>query len=144
MTFEAGKTYKTRDGHEAIIYAIHEGQKFPIHGAIKSQPGIWISQDWTDWGFVFGEGYESSSDLMPPEPEPETPDLDQIMRWYHGKDGGGSGFPRVAREVIKWERARLSTEPTDEMIKKCWRMWGDGEKFYSVIRKALEMQAGRS
>lgn len=43
--FEAGKTYKTRDGREARIYATDAGGDFPIHGAMKY--GIaWVSQSW--------------------------------------------------------------------------------------------------
>lgn len=56
--FEVGKTYKTRDGHEAVIYAFYPNQEWCYHGAIKFEDD-WLVTNWTKEGAIL--------DLMPPE-----------------------------------------------------------------------------
>ncbi len=72
--FEAGKEYKTIGGRTARIYAVDCGGTHPIHGAILADNGTgYMMHEWTNNGFKFFTiGYESSLDLMPPEPEKIT------------------------------------------------------------------------
>lgn len=66
IMFEAGKTYRTRDGREARVYAT-DGAIFCIHGAIKTESG-WVSDAWGPYGkypaWQFSE--DNAKDLMPP------------------------------------------------------------------------------
>ena len=66
--FEAGKTYQTRGGNEAIVYAVDRGLGRPIHGAIKAKDGSYWVQ--ISWGYDGREhiSVESDFDLIPPEP----------------------------------------------------------------------------
>ena len=34
------RKFRTRDGREVVIYAVHDGQDYPIHGAIKYKDGF--------------------------------------------------------------------------------------------------------
>ena len=63
MNFEAGKTYKTRDGRDARIYATDGKDVTPIHGAVDSGDG-WEVCVWKPTGKHF---CEKGADLMPPK-----------------------------------------------------------------------------
>jgi hypothetical protein len=39
-----GKPVQTRSGLEAVIYAVHEGQEWCIHGAYKIASGEWVEK----------------------------------------------------------------------------------------------------
>ena len=67
--FEAGKTYRTRDGREARVYATDGGPEWPIHGAIKRDGGEWISHNWRANGRLWNKAGDSHFDLMPPKRE---------------------------------------------------------------------------
>ena len=67
INFEVGKTYKTRGGLDAIIYALHPNQRWAIHGAMYYENEI-ASRSWASDGKYAFNG-ESLYDLMPPEPE---------------------------------------------------------------------------
>lgn len=44
---EMGKQYKTHDGKEVRIYATDGSSDLPVHGAVKSVDGSWLSMAWT-------------------------------------------------------------------------------------------------
>ncbi len=69
MTFEAGKTYETRDGREARVYAVDGGGTHPIHGALNGKIG-WTSMIWTAAGKATTVSEPSEYDLLAPQPEP--------------------------------------------------------------------------
>lgn len=60
---------KTRGDCMYQIYAIHEGQDFPIHGAVKRADGQWSTWQWMINGrsYLFDETYPY--DLLPALPE---------------------------------------------------------------------------
>ena len=64
--FEVGKEYKTRDGERAVIYAYHEGQDYPYHGAtLDDDDGEWVVMCWAEGGLYFESGDQHPHDLMP-------------------------------------------------------------------------------
>ena len=68
INFEVGKTYTTRDGRNAIIYAIHPEQNYCIHGAVWKGRG-WFIETWAKNGCYSTTRNVNPLDLMPPEPE---------------------------------------------------------------------------
>ena len=87
--WKIGKTYTTRDGRNAIIYAIHPEQDYCIHGAVspqrehssrKADPHDfsdktawqgrgWFIETWAKNGCNNTKRNVNPLDLMPPEPE---------------------------------------------------------------------------
>ena len=64
--FEAGKTYKTRDGREALIYCTDAPGEYPIHGRVAGDPD---PNSWTGAGRYVSDTHGSSlRDLLPPAP----------------------------------------------------------------------------
>lgn len=61
--FEAGKTYKTRDGRDFLVYATDGTHPYPIRGAIKHGNNSWISATRTRYGTTC-EGETSGSDIV--------------------------------------------------------------------------------
>ena len=58
---DINKTYRTRNGMEVVLYAIHDEQDCPVHGAYREE-GEWCSDAWrldgrnsrdfTEWDLV--------------------------------------------------------------------------------------------
>ena len=65
--WKIGEIYKTRDGSDAIIYAIHPNQKYAVHGAMY-EDGEWNTEVWQLNG-RYSTKPKSSYDLMPHKPE---------------------------------------------------------------------------
>lgn len=63
MKFEPGKTYPTRSGEEALIYAVDAPGSFPIHGRLGDYAVMWMAD-----GRV-ANGVECPQDIAPPAPE---------------------------------------------------------------------------
>lgn len=82
-TFEPGKTYRTRDGREARVYAVDGGGSYPIHGAIK-HAGYWCAATWAADGGDARVG-ASSNDLLPPTP-PAPADDAYAAAWRAGAE----------------------------------------------------------
>ena len=60
---------QTRDGREAEIYAIKEGQRYPVFGAMKDCEGVWEQAAWFADGTFSVLNRESPCDLVnAPEP----------------------------------------------------------------------------
>ena len=80
--FEAGKTYQTRDGRDARIYATDGGGTSTIHGAIRdSSNNGWNMGLWSESGQWVGGCRDHPGDLMPPK------ELVWVALWRH-PDGG--------------------------------------------------------
>jgi hypothetical protein len=60
---------KTREGFDYRIYATDGGGEYPIHGAIKKEPGLWLPIQWTNRG-RFDSSVPNKHDLIPDLPEP--------------------------------------------------------------------------
>ncbi|MDD2775484.1 MAG: hypothetical protein PHU06_05985 [Gallionella sp.] len=75
--FEPGKTYKTRDGRNALIYCVDAPGDFPVHG--RTDDGY--VKSWTLEGDCMTFSTNGSADLMPPEPER----IDQVV-WVNVYD----------------------------------------------------------
>lgn len=60
-----GKPVQTRSGLEAVIYAVHEGQKYPIIGAYKNSKGDWVPFARRDDGSFWGNGPTDHLDIIP-------------------------------------------------------------------------------
>ncbi len=71
LAFVAGQHYTTRDGREARVYATDGGGKYPVHGAIRREDGIWNPFAMTTEG-AMDSFQETESDLISlwtPRPE---------------------------------------------------------------------------
>lgn len=62
---QPGKPVQTRDGREAVIYAVHEGQKHPIHCAYKDENGEWTAFVMCADGSVLDDGVRRPLDIIP-------------------------------------------------------------------------------
>lgn len=70
--FEAGKTYKTRDGRAFRVYATDGVEPYSVHGAIRCDAeDYWVSATRTESGRKY-EGKDSDDDLVP-DPPPLPP-----------------------------------------------------------------------
>jgi hypothetical protein len=47
---EEGKKYRTGGGLPIMIYAMHAGGDYPIHGAFRQTNGRWEVASWTQYG----------------------------------------------------------------------------------------------
>jgi hypothetical protein len=74
------KTYRTRDGKEVKLYAVHEGQNFPVHGAILID-GKWSATMWSVDGKWHPSGPSSELDLIEVKPKRT---LDVWVNVYEG------------------------------------------------------------
>ena len=63
MDIDVSKVKRTRDGHKVRIYANDGNGRYPIHGAILGNDGVWSSRSWTNDG-MFCEGVENRLDLI--------------------------------------------------------------------------------
>ena len=68
LMFKPGGTYRTRDGHEARVYATDGGKPYPLHGAIKEANGSWVAQIWRENGLRHAYPGFDPRDLLPPAP----------------------------------------------------------------------------
>ena len=67
--FKVGEKYKTRDGHDAVVYAYYSGQGYCYHGAVFNTNyarGEWSGQDWRRDGNRYADE-TTKLDLMLPE-----------------------------------------------------------------------------
>lgn len=62
MKLEPNRTYKTRSGEDALIYAVDAPGQWPIHGRIGSHVCTWTADGRVQ------DGAECPSDLILPEP----------------------------------------------------------------------------
>ena len=92
ILWEVGKTYKTRGGLDAIIYALHPNQRWAIHGAMYCENEI-ASRSWASDGKYAFNG-ESLYDLMPPEPETHV----AYLNIYNEQAGGFHSTRKKADE----------------------------------------------
>jgi hypothetical protein len=60
---DKSKTYRTRDGREARIYATDAGGSFPVHGSVLGTDGIWDQHSWKLDGSSTGFGAASRRPL---------------------------------------------------------------------------------
>lgn len=63
LKIEAGKFYRTREGHKARIYAADGSGEFPVHGAIYYDDGGCRAVTWTSDG-SYMRGDESGIDII--------------------------------------------------------------------------------
>ena len=64
MDIEPGKTFKTRAGSNARIYAINGGGTHPIHGAWHNEiDNVWVPCAWDVNGYYIGVGWPRSLDI---------------------------------------------------------------------------------
>lgn len=69
LKIEVGKTYKTRVGDRARIYAIDGAGSFSVHGAIECLPEGWVAMQWSEKGGRVGP-WSSIDDLIEEESSP--------------------------------------------------------------------------
>lgn len=53
---DINKQYTTRSGCETRIYATDGCRDWPIHGAVKTADGMWVSRVWTSTGSASSVG----------------------------------------------------------------------------------------
>ena len=89
MKFEVGKTYKTRGGSEARVYATDGKDNYPVHGAMNNGDG-WEYAGWTSKGGWFDDDNTrcSKHDLIP-EKRRRLKTVAELMAeyWIFDKDG---------------------------------------------------------
>ena len=119
INFEVGKTYTTRDGRNAIIYAIHPEQNYCIHGAVW-KGRVWCPDTWAKNGCYNTRRNVNPLDLMPPEPETH-------VRWVnvYGVGYGGSFHVSGGSFHVTRETADKQSSPDR---KACIRIkWHEGQ-----------------
>jgi hypothetical protein len=62
---QPGKPVQTRSGLEAVVYAVHEGQDYPIIGAFKDKDGNWAGLAWCADGAFFKSRRANPLDIIP-------------------------------------------------------------------------------
>jgi hypothetical protein len=62
---QPGKPVQTRSGLEAVVYAVHEGQDYPIIGAFKDKDGDWAGLAWCADGAFFKSRRANPLDIIP-------------------------------------------------------------------------------
>jgi hypothetical protein len=68
MMIEIGKTYQTRDGREARVYATDGGGEYPVQGAYRDHGKIWLTATWTLVGEL-NDGGPHPLDLIEVKPK---------------------------------------------------------------------------
>lgn len=105
MTIKAGK-YQTRCGLQAVVLECVGGYAVGYYCGADGRPD---AARWNAETGAYSE-YEAVTclDIMPPEPEIEIPDVGQLLAWFEGDydEDAPRGVKNVAREAIKWDRAR--------------------------------------
>lgn len=87
--FQAGETYRTRDGREAKIYATDGAGRFPIHGCLNGRMMVWTADGKATHGEHFGD-----IDLMPARLEPI-----KVKMWANVYEGDVHDLHATAKEA---------------------------------------------
>lgn len=104
MAIELGKTYRTRDGREAIVYATNGAGDYPVHGAHMTVDG-WHIAVWTADGFQFLSRNQHDLDLIEVKPRIKRelwvnlyPSKSCVMIGYETKDQAdkAAAYNRIA------------------------------------------------
>lgn len=96
-TFEPGKTYRTRDGREARVYAVDGGGNWPVHGAIRGRDGVWSAEAWTKDGWCSVWDEVSDCDLLPPTPPAP---VDEASRYAAAWRAGAEAMREAAIQHV--------------------------------------------
>jgi len=96
MTFEPGKTYRTRDGREARVYAVDGSGPYCIQGALLEKSG-WRPTGWTTAGRYFAWDEESDCDLLPPAP---LTSVDEASRYADAWRAGAEAMREAAAQWL--------------------------------------------
>ena len=95
---QPGKPVQTRSGLEAVVYEVHEGQKYPIIGAYKDEDGNWVPFAWRADGSVWEYG---------PDPHDIIPKPKKLTGFINVYEGGPVAFRR------EWQTADWSSSHND-------------------------------
>lgn len=99
---------KTRDGRDAVIYAIHPGQTYPIHGALCKDDMDWVLVSWTyDGKYTRFVEPEYDGNLLPNY----LPTI--VARWL--PPDGSLAVSDTEREG--WTRVEVPMQPMQESVK---------------------------
>ena len=98
MKFEAGKTYKTRGGEDAYIYAVDAPGPYPIHGRIGEDIRAWKRD-----GSHIDKNVERICDLMPPAP----PRVSRLA-WANVDKDGNIGMYYTEAGAKEWAHDRIA------------------------------------
>ena len=114
MNFEPGKYYTTRDGRKAIVYAVHEGQPFAVHGAYLNACGNWRPESWTDGGCATLT-IITDDDLTGPWVEPLDLDWDCLPAWAGDniERDGPDDWTYLCGITDEWRDIPLEYQPTN-------------------------------
>lgn len=63
------KQYRTRDGRQVLIYAIHDCGPKPVHGAFKTDNGYWGPMCWAQNGRTTDDDRNRTFDLIEVRPK---------------------------------------------------------------------------
>ena len=127
--FEAGKTYKTRCGFEARVYATDGKGTYTIHGALFDGEG-WNPDVWkTDGRFCAFSG--NPHDLMPPE-----------QTWKPGKtyltrDGRKARIYAIDHEGLYSMIGAV--QKGDSWTVKSWTAEGESSQFPNGFEHGLDL-----
>lgn len=82
MKIEAGKFYRTRDGHRARVYAVDGRDPYPAHGAIFFDGAGWIGNTWTIEGSVSVALHPRCYDLISEWVDKPVVDWSKMAAWH--------------------------------------------------------------
>jgi hypothetical protein len=99
------KTYKTRNGLEARIYATGCGGSRPVHGAV-CENSVWDTISWTENGFYSAEELAGSLDLIEVKPRIKgwvNVYFSSVNKTKQEADNWLSSSPRIACIPVEFE-----------------------------------------
>jgi len=62
---QPGKPVQTRSGLEAVVYAVYEGQEYPVHGAYRDKDGVWMPTMYHGDGSFWWDHGPHALDIIP-------------------------------------------------------------------------------
>lgn len=97
---QPGKPVQTRSGLEAVIYEVHEGQKYPIIGAYKNSKGDWFPFARRADGYFWKNGGPTDPLDIIPAPKKLTGFINvyaiDVHKTRDNADSVAEGYDRIA------------------------------------------------
>ena len=101
MKVEIRKTYRTKGGHDVVIYAIYPEQKYAVHGAFCEE-GKWSHLTWRLNGAW--AGLETDMDLIEVRPE-------RVVWINEYADGKHGDCYDTKKKADSWASAHMEISP---------------------------------
>jgi hypothetical protein len=124
IQLEAGKEYRTVNGHLVRIYSTDNGGGvYPVHGAHREENSdIWRVAVWTQDGKYFSDETKSSFDIVPPtttvyvnvyfsDESNELTELGAVHTSKEEADNEARGKVRIGCVTVEWQPPAFGEHP---------------------------------